>query len=202
MRRAPCGVARSASTPEGSDSGEAHNSVHERTAPTQAALAVMPILWSTGRTAGAREHQPPASFVRTLDSARSSMTPQLGSLRKQCLTERAYKSPPSVRLHYAARSFAHSSAAACRPMDCCPCRPFATWSCAVARAITPIGPMRVLRAGKARRCQCRQNRYVASPSTVLFWQADASAIDGARGLRRLSAAALCFAAGPGHWLAI
>ena len=114
-------------------SGEAHSRVHERTAPTQAALAVMPILWSTGRTAGAREHQPPASFVRTLDSARSSMTPQLGSLRKQCLTERAYKSPPSVRLHYAARSFAHSSAAACRPMDCCPCRPFATWSCAVRR---------------------------------------------------------------------
>ncbi len=99
----------------------------------QAALAVLPILWSTVRTASAREHQPPASFVRTLDSARSSMTPQLGSLRRQCLTERAYKSPkPSVRLHYAARSLIRALRRAGR-LDCCPCRPFATWSCAVRR---------------------------------------------------------------------
>ena len=129
--------------------------------PTQAALAVMP-LWSA-RTVSVREHQPPASFVRTLDSARSC--PQLDSLRRQCLTERAYKSPPSVRLHYAARSLARSSAAACRPMDCCPCRPFATWSCAVARAITPVGPVS---AGKALPVQA--DRYLASPSTALASQ--------------------------------
>jgi hypothetical protein len=151
-------------------SGEAHSRVHERTAPTDAGSIGGNADTLVYREDGWRSRAPAARELRS--HARLGAIKHDAAARQPAPTvsDRACVQEPTIGalcLHYAARSFAHSSAAACRPMDCCPCRPFATWSCAVARATTAIGPLRVLRAGKARRCQCRQNRYVASPSTVL-----------------------------------